>query len=271
MRPAPDSSASRTWSRVSHSTSSGSAGAAARTAAIAAAIPPAAAMWLSLMSAASPSPIRWLRPPPHRTAYFSSWRSPGVVLRVSRTVQPVPDRASAQAPGGGGDPGQVGEEVEQGPFGPEQLAHRGGDADQLGAGLDPVTVGAQRLGRLRRDPGGVQDGEGDRDAGQHAGLAGYGAGHGARIRRGGGGRGDIGPVPQVLRQRAAHGSLGVVGVQARGEQLLGHHRVQGHSRAPTFALAVPVTRGRPSSTCTMVWRAGLAGSAGPGGGWSRHR
>ena len=26
---------------------------------------------------------RWQKPPPHRTAYFSSTRSPGVVLRVS--------------------------------------------------------------------------------------------------------------------------------------------------------------------------------------------
>ena len=63
----------------------------------AAATPPAAATWLSLIKAASPSPIRWLRPPPHRTAYFSSTRSPGVVFLVSRTTAPVPSIASAQA------------------------------------------------------------------------------------------------------------------------------------------------------------------------------
>ncbi len=97
MSLAPASRASRTWARVSHSTSSGSPGAAARTAVIAAVIPPAAATWLSFISAASPSPIRWFTPPPHRTAYFSSWRRPGVVLRVSRTAHPVPDKASTQA------------------------------------------------------------------------------------------------------------------------------------------------------------------------------
>ena len=40
--------------------------------------------------------MRWLAPPPIRTAYFSRARSPGVVLRVSRTIAPVPASASAQ-------------------------------------------------------------------------------------------------------------------------------------------------------------------------------
>ncbi len=39
-------------------------------------------MWLSLMITESSSPKRWFDPPPQRTAYFSSARSPGVVLRV---------------------------------------------------------------------------------------------------------------------------------------------------------------------------------------------
>ncbi len=97
MSPAPVARASRTCARLSHSTSSGRPGAAPRTARIAAAIPPAAATWLSFTSAASPSPMRWFIPPPQRTAYFSSWRSPGVVLRVSRTAHPVPATASAHA------------------------------------------------------------------------------------------------------------------------------------------------------------------------------
>ena len=54
----------------------------------ASATPPAATTWLSLTSAASDSDIRWLTPPPQRTAYFSSARRPGVVLRVSRTAAP---------------------------------------------------------------------------------------------------------------------------------------------------------------------------------------
>ena len=43
----------------------------------------AKARWLSLIMAASYNPRRWFQPPPHRTAYFSSRRQPGVVLRVS--------------------------------------------------------------------------------------------------------------------------------------------------------------------------------------------
>src|SRR3954463_15714354 len=41
--------------------------------------------------------MRLLVPPPQRTAYFSSGRSPGVVLRVSRTRAFVPSIASTQA------------------------------------------------------------------------------------------------------------------------------------------------------------------------------
>ena len=63
----------------------------------ASATPPAAITWLSLTSAASDSDIRWLTPPPQRTAYFSRARRPGVVLRVSRTLAFVPSRTSAQA------------------------------------------------------------------------------------------------------------------------------------------------------------------------------
>src|ERR1700728_643691 len=48
-------------------------------------MPPATAMWLSLISTASSSPKRWLKPPPQRTAYFSSARNPGAVLRVQMT------------------------------------------------------------------------------------------------------------------------------------------------------------------------------------------
>ena len=42
----------------------------------------------------SNSPIRWLRPPPQVTAYFSNRRQPGVVLRVSRICARVPLIAS---------------------------------------------------------------------------------------------------------------------------------------------------------------------------------
>ncbi|CAM5713868.1 hypothetical protein SBADM41S_03980 [Streptomyces badius] len=47
--------------------------------------------------AASESDIRWLSPPPQRTAYFSRARRPAVVLRVSRTLALEPSSTSAQA------------------------------------------------------------------------------------------------------------------------------------------------------------------------------
>src|SRR5215211_9008392 len=70
-RSQPRSRASATWSRVSTSTSRGSPGPAARAASTARRRPPAAWMWLSLTSRASYRPMRWLAPPPQRTAYFS--------------------------------------------------------------------------------------------------------------------------------------------------------------------------------------------------------
>ncbi|ABM55820.1 hypothetical protein Veis_0027 [Verminephrobacter eiseniae EF01-2] len=56
--------------------------------------PPAAAMWFSLISTASYRPMRWLLPPPTRTAYFCARRRPGKVLRVSTIRAPVPATAS---------------------------------------------------------------------------------------------------------------------------------------------------------------------------------
>src|SRR3989442_5247731 len=53
-------------------------------------MPPATAMWLSLINMASSSPKRWLKPPPQRTAYFSKARRPGVVLRVQQMRVRVP-------------------------------------------------------------------------------------------------------------------------------------------------------------------------------------
>src|SRR6266540_4268504 len=91
------SSAWATSSRVSTSTSSGRPGPALRAAATAAASPPAVRMWLSLSRRASPRLMRWFWPPPARTAYLASWRSPGSVLRVSRITAPVPSTAATNA------------------------------------------------------------------------------------------------------------------------------------------------------------------------------
>src|SRR6266542_4067068 len=94
IRSAPASWASRTSSRLSASTSTGSVVSDERARSTAARMPPARRMWLSLIRTASYSPRRWFVPPPQRTAYFSRLRRPGVVLRVSRISTPVPETAS---------------------------------------------------------------------------------------------------------------------------------------------------------------------------------
>ena len=55
---------------------------------------PQPARWLSLISTASESESRWLKPPPARTAAVCSARRPGSVLRVSRMRTSSPTRAS---------------------------------------------------------------------------------------------------------------------------------------------------------------------------------
>ena len=117
------------------------------------------ARWLSFTSTKSESEPRWLTPPPARTAAFSSARSPGMVLRVSqmRTPPRSPATASTNARVGGGDAGQVAEEVERGALAGEHGAQRAGDgADHL-AGREAVAVGdvpgdLDRRGRAARTP-----------------------------------------------------------------------------------------------------------------------
>src|SRR5437763_350376 len=56
-------------------------------------MPPATAMWLSLISMASSRPKRWLNPQPQRTAYFSSARRRGRGLRQARAPRHRQSRA----------------------------------------------------------------------------------------------------------------------------------------------------------------------------------
>ena len=94
MRSTSVSSASASSASVSTSTSSGRSGCFCLAVCTAAARLPAAMMWFSLIRMASYKPIRWLWPPPQRTAYFCARRSPGTVLRVSRMRAAVPAMAS---------------------------------------------------------------------------------------------------------------------------------------------------------------------------------
>ena len=83
---------------------------------IAVSMPPARRMWLSLMRIPSSRPKRWFVPPPVRTAYFSSARSVGVVLRVSRIVM-RPPAASTKRLRERRDARQPLEEVQRRPLG----------------------------------------------------------------------------------------------------------------------------------------------------------
>ena len=79
-------------------------------------MPPATAMWLSLIRIASSSPKRWLKPPPQRTAYFSSARRPGVVLRVQQMRNLVPAVWRTIIGGQRGDAGKPADEIQRGAF-----------------------------------------------------------------------------------------------------------------------------------------------------------
>jgi hypothetical protein len=96
IRSIPAASASSTSASVAHSTSTGTPFARPYSSArrVASPTPPASAAWFSLTRIASCRPKRWLLPPPATTACFSSTRRPGVVLRVSRIVAPVPATAA---------------------------------------------------------------------------------------------------------------------------------------------------------------------------------
>ena len=178
-------------------------GSRARTASIAAPTDPAAATWLSLISAASPRLIRWLTPPPQRTAYFSSARRPGSVLRVSRIRAPVPATASTQARVRGGDPGQVGQQVQRGALGGEDAGGRAGEHQRGRPGHEVAAVGdaADRQDSGRRPARVSNTAERDRTAGEHPGAPRGDVGAAELVGRDGGQRGDVRAVAQVLGQR----------------------------------------------------------------------
>ena len=111
----------------------------ARAACSAAAMLPAAAMWFSLIRMPSHSAMRWLWPPPVRTAYFCAWRRPGRVLRVSSTTQPcglgdTPAIASTYCRVTRRHARQQLQEVQRRPLGAEQRARIAVDAADHRAG-----------------------------------------------------------------------------------------------------------------------------------------
>ena len=95
---APASMASSSCARSSTSTAMRSpCGALARARRTASRTDPTSATWLSLIRIPEARSERWLTPPPVRTAYFSSARRPGVVLRVSVTRTLAPSAAATKA------------------------------------------------------------------------------------------------------------------------------------------------------------------------------
>jgi hypothetical protein len=106
------------------------------------------------MSTASASEYRWLEPPPRRTARFSSARH-----RID------------EAAGGGGDPGEMPEEIEHRALGHQHGTRSAGQFGQRLTGRHSGSVAAQhlqldrRIDQSQRERGGVEPGH-------DAGLAG---------------------------------------------------------------------------------------------------
>ena len=199
-RSAPAPTASRTSSTESHSTSTGRSGYAARTSANAFPTPPAASTWLSLTSAASDRLIRWFSPPPRRTAYFSSARRPGVVLRVSRTAAPEPATASTHRAVAVATPERWQSRL--------SAVRSAVSSERVG----PVTVASTAPRRTRspsRTAGSTahpridrgEHGRGHRQAGDDPGGAGDQVADRGLVGRHGRHRGHVHPAGQVLGQR----------------------------------------------------------------------
>ena len=168
---------------------------------------PAASLWLSLTIATSYRPMRLLVPPPARTAYFSSTRRPGVVLRVSSTVRLVPASASAQARVCVATP-----DMRQSRFsavrsavssGPRRSGH-GGQHVARGRPASPSCDRASKRPRRHRADQ-VEDRGGDRQPGDHAVGPGDEVAGVVLVGRDGGHDGDVdavrAPGPRRARSR----------------------------------------------------------------------
>jgi spore germination cell wall hydrolase CwlJ-like protein len=86
--------------------------------------PPATAMWLSLIRIASSSPKRWLKPPPHRTAYFSSARRPGRRLAGAADAQIGAGGMANIVSGKRGYAGQPADKIQRGALAGQHGARR---------------------------------------------------------------------------------------------------------------------------------------------------
>ena len=198
-----------------------------RTASNASATPPAATTWLSLTSAASDSDIRWLTPPPQRTAYFSSARRPGVVLRVSRTAAPVPVDRVDPAAGQRRDAGEVAEQVQRGALGGEQgagAARSRSAARRRGATRSPSARGVRRRRRPHRADD-LEDRLGDRQPGDDAGGAGDEVGGRALVGRHG--RADVTSTPPARSSARARADQRLDRVRRRARRRSAGRQVAG--------------------------------------------
>ena len=264
-RSAPAAKASRSSSRSSTSISTGIVAARLRTAANASATPPMEATWLSLTSAASLSDMRWLTPPPQRTAYFCRARRPGIVLRVSRTARTGCQlSASAQLRGERGDAAQMAQQVQRAAFGGQQLAGRRIDGHQRVATPDAGAVGDELVDRRRIAADGVDHRGGHRQTGDRAGGAGGEHGDAALVGRHRRGGGDVDASVEILGHRRPDQRGNGIGVEPGVEQSLpsaGRDRVRPGHRSTSDAQTRrgrrpgwPPTAGAPrSSRRTSRW------------------
>ncbi len=177
------------------------------------AMPPAAAMWFSLIRMPSYSPTRWFCPPPTRTAYFSAMRRPGRVLRVSRMAARVPAHGLDIGPGGGGHGRQGLQEIQRRALGGQQGAGIATDFDQHAAGCRQQSPSSTCQSMVQAEVEHPKTGVEPRPAGDHRGFAADDAG--ARGLRGGNQPGGEVAAADILVQRARDIGLDQLGIQYR--------------------------------------------------------
>ena len=159
-------------------------------------------MWLSLIRIASSRPKRWLKPPPQRTAYFSSARRPGVVLRVQQMRSLVCRRRGGQNRRSRRDAGEPAEEIQRHALAGQHGAGRARDRQQRHAGGDARAVAVVGRGCRRPATSLRKRRSRERQAGDHAGLARHHDGAGRRVLRDRRDRGDVAGAAEILVERA---------------------------------------------------------------------
>ena len=178
--------------------------------------------------------MRWLTPPPQRTAYFSRARSPAWSCGCRGPCALVPSRTSAHARVAVAMPERRHSRFSALRSAGEQVAGAGGDGQQLLAGLDAVAVLDVPLDLELVGADDREDGLGDPQARDDARLAGGEVAGGDGVLGDGRDGRHVHAVVEVLLDGEVRDVLDLDGVEARRRPAAG--RARGRGRTP----AVPV-------------------------------